>query len=79
MCVCVRGLDCVSCSSLTDVLTCRHLSGVVRNRTARHLTSLVEKMGATRILSGGKPSESLTERVLPAITRLAQDSSQEAR
>ncbi|XP_062326358.1 TOG array regulator of axonemal microtubules protein 1 isoform X1 [Osmerus eperlanus] len=56
-----------------------HLSGVVRNRTAHHLTSLVEKMGATRILSGGKPSESLTERVLPAITRLAQDSSQEAR
>ncbi|KAG7511268.1 TOG array regulator of axonemal microtubules 1 isoform X2 [Solea senegalensis] len=53
-----------------------HLNAVVRKCTAQHLASLVEKVGAARLLSGGKD---LTERILPAVTKLAQDSSQEAR
>ncbi|XP_054653259.1 TOG array regulator of axonemal microtubules protein 1-like isoform X2 [Dunckerocampus dactyliophorus] len=53
-----------------------HLNSVVRKCTAQHLASLVEKVGAARLLSGGKD---LTERILPAVSKLAQDSSQEAR
>ncbi|KAM4723968.1 TOG array regulator of axonemal microtubules protein 1 isoform 3-T4 [Anableps anableps] len=53
-----------------------HLNPVVRKCTAQHLANLLEKVGAARLLSGGKD---LTERILPAITKLAQDSSQEAR
>ncbi|KAM7403929.1 hypothetical protein PAMA_004375 [Pampus argenteus] len=53
-----------------------HLNAVVRKCTARHLANLVEKVGAARLLSGGKD---LTDRILPAVTKLSQDSSQEAR
>ncbi|XP_061650167.1 TOG array regulator of axonemal microtubules protein 1-like isoform X2 [Phyllopteryx taeniolatus] len=53
-----------------------HLNGLVRKCGAQHLANLVEKVGAARLLSGGKD---LTERILPAITKLSQDSSQEAR
>ncbi|KAM9341259.1 TOG array regulator of axonemal microtubules protein 1 [Symphorus nematophorus] len=53
-----------------------HLNAVVRKCTAQHLANLVEKVGAVRLLSGGKD---LTDRILPAITKLSQDSSQEAR
>ncbi|XP_051941985.1 TOG array regulator of axonemal microtubules protein 1-like [Hippocampus zosterae] len=53
-----------------------HLNGLVRKCTAQHLANLVEKVGAARLLSGGKD---LTERILPAVTKLSQDSSQEAR
>uniref|UniRef100_A0A1A7XBY7 Family with sequence similarity 179, member B n=1 Tax=Iconisemion striatum TaxID=60296 RepID=A0A1A7XBY7_9TELE len=53
-----------------------HLNPVVRKCTAQHLADLVEKVGAARLLSG---SRDLTERILPAITKLTQDSSQEAR
>ncbi|XP_029316331.1 TOG array regulator of axonemal microtubules protein 1 isoform X2 [Cottoperca gobio] len=53
-----------------------HLHAVVRKCTAQHLANLVEKVGAARLLSGGKD---LTDRILPAVTKLAQDSSQEAR
>ncbi|XP_047201173.1 TOG array regulator of axonemal microtubules protein 1 isoform X4 [Girardinichthys multiradiatus] len=53
-----------------------HLNPVVRKCSAQHLANLLEKVGAARLLSGGKD---LTERILPAITKLAQDSSQEAR
>ncbi|XP_057715383.1 TOG array regulator of axonemal microtubules protein 1-like [Corythoichthys intestinalis] len=53
-----------------------HPSGLVRNCTAQHLANLIEKVGATRLLSGGKD---LTERIIPAVTKLSQDSSQEAR
>lgn len=49
---------------------------MVRKCTAQHMATLVEKIGASRALSGGKE---LTDRILPAVTRLAQDSSQEAR
>ncbi|XP_078031132.1 TOG array regulator of axonemal microtubules protein 1 isoform X1 [Epinephelus lanceolatus] len=53
-----------------------HLNAVVRKCTAQHLADLVEKVGAARLLSGAKD---LTDRILPAVTKLAQDSSQEAR
>lgn len=53
-----------------------HLNAVVRKCTAQHLANLVEKIGAVRLLSGSKD---LTDRILPAVTKLAQDSSQEAR
>ncbi|KAM6912549.1 TOG array regulator of axonemal microtubules protein 1 [Xenentodon cancila] len=53
-----------------------HLSPVVRKCTAQHLSNLVEKVGAARLLCGAKD---LTDRILPAVTKLAQDSSQEAR
>ena len=49
---------------------------MVRKCTAQHLANLVDKVGAVRLLSGGKD---LTDRILPAVTKLAQDSSQEAR
>ncbi|XP_037342857.2 TOG array regulator of axonemal microtubules protein 1 isoform X2 [Pungitius pungitius] len=53
-----------------------HLNAVVRKCAAQHLVTLVEKVGVARLLSGGKD---LTERILPAVARLTQDSSQEAR
>ncbi|KAM6961314.1 TOG array regulator of axonemal microtubules protein 1 [Aplochiton taeniatus] len=53
-----------------------HLNPAVRRSTAQHLDTLVEKLGTARLLSGGKD---LTERILPAATRLAQDSNQETR
>lgn len=53
-----------------------HLNSVIRKCTAQHLTSLVEKVGAARLLSGTKD---LTDRLLPAVSKLSQDSSQEAR
>ncbi|XP_037098121.1 TOG array regulator of axonemal microtubules protein 1-like isoform X4 [Syngnathus acus] len=53
-----------------------HLNPLVRKCTAQHLADLVEQVGATRLLSGSKD---LTERILPAVTKLSQDSSQEAR
>ncbi|XP_044021433.1 TOG array regulator of axonemal microtubules protein 1 isoform X2 [Siniperca chuatsi] len=53
-----------------------HLNAVVRRCTAQHLANLVEKVGAVRLLCGSKD---LTDRILPAVTKLAQDSSQEAR
>uniref|UniRef100_A0AAV2JIG7 TOG domain-containing protein n=1 Tax=Knipowitschia caucasica TaxID=637954 RepID=A0AAV2JIG7_KNICA len=53
-----------------------HLNAVVRKCTAQHLADLVDKVGAARLLSGGKE---LTDKLLPAISKLSQDSSQEAR
>lgn len=53
-----------------------HLNAVVRKCTAQHLANLVEKVGAARLLSGAKD---LTDRILTAVIKLAQDSSQEAR
>ncbi|KAM8834429.1 TOG array regulator of axonemal microtubules protein 1 [Synchiropus picturatus] len=53
-----------------------HLNTVVRRCTAQHLDTLVEKVGAARLLSGGKD---LSDKILPAVAKLAQDSSQEPR
>lgn len=69
---------CTPSRSISALLTggLSHLSAVVRKCTAQHLSSLVEKVGAARLLSGGND---LTDRVLSAVTKLAQDSSREAR
>uniref|UniRef100_A0A4W6D7I9 TOG domain-containing protein n=1 Tax=Lates calcarifer TaxID=8187 RepID=A0A4W6D7I9_LATCA len=69
---------CTPTRSINALLTggLSHLNAVVRKCTAQHLSNLVEKVGAVRLLSGGKD---LTDRILPAVTKLAQDSSQEAR
>ncbi|XP_016108497.1 protein FAM179B-like isoform X2 [Sinocyclocheilus grahami] len=53
-----------------------HLNSVVRKCAALHLSGLVERVGAARLLSGAKD---LTDRILPAVCKLVQDSSQEAR
>lgn len=53
-----------------------HLNAVVRKCTAQHLTALVEKISVARLLSGTKD---LTDRILPAVSKLAQDSSQDTR
>ncbi|XP_053538489.1 TOG array regulator of axonemal microtubules protein 1 isoform X2 [Ictalurus punctatus] len=53
-----------------------HLNAAVRKCTAQHLTTLVEKIGTGRLLSGAKD---LTDRILPAVSKLVQDSSQETR
>ncbi|XP_026156874.1 TOG array regulator of axonemal microtubules protein 1 [Mastacembelus armatus] len=69
---------CTPTRSINALLTggLGHLNAVVRKCTAQHLSNLVEKVGAARLLSGSKD---LTDRILPAVTKLAQDSSQEAR
>lgn len=69
-CTPTRGINALLSGGLS------HLNAVVRKCTAQHLANLVEKVGAARLLSGGKD---LTDRILPAVTKLAQDSSQEAR
>ncbi|XP_068022913.1 TOG array regulator of axonemal microtubules protein 1-like [Melanerpes formicivorus] len=53
-----------------------HLHSAVRRCTAQHLSDIVERMGAERILSGAK---AVADRILPAIARFAQDSSQQTR
>ncbi|XP_068608387.1 TOG array regulator of axonemal microtubules protein 1 [Brachionichthys hirsutus] len=53
-----------------------HINAAVRKCMAQHLVNLVEKVGPIRLLSGGTD---LNDRILPAVTKLAQDSSQEAR
>nr|XP_048707984.1 TOG array regulator of axonemal microtubules protein 1 isoform X6 [Caretta caretta] len=53
-----------------------HLHTAVRRCTAQHLSDVVERMGPGRILSGIKD---VTDRILPAVARFAQDGSQETR
>lgn len=69
---------CTPTRSMNALLTggLGHLNAVVRKYTAQHLANLVDKVGAARLLSGGKE---LTDRIVPAIAKLSQDSSQEAR
>ncbi|XP_034531485.1 TOG array regulator of axonemal microtubules protein 1 isoform X1 [Notolabrus celidotus] len=69
-CTPTRGINALLSGGLS------HLNAVVRKCTAQHLANLVDKVGAVRLLSGGKD---LTDRILPAVTKLAQDSSQESR
>ncbi|XP_059209831.1 TOG array regulator of axonemal microtubules protein 1 isoform X2 [Centropristis striata] len=69
-CTPTRGINALLSGGLS------HLNAVVRKCTAQHLAELFEKVGAARLLSGGKD---LTDRIVPAVTKLAQDSSQEAR
>nr|XP_019964582.1 PREDICTED: crescerin-1-like [Paralichthys olivaceus] len=69
---------CTPTRSINALLTggLSHLNAMVRKCTSQHLANLVEKVGAARLLSGGKDHN---ERILPAVTKLAQDSSQEVR
>ncbi|XP_076840873.1 uncharacterized protein LOC143485362 [Brachyhypopomus gauderio] len=53
-----------------------HLNAAVRKCTALHLATLVEKIGAGRLLSGAKD---VIARIIPAVSKLAQDASQETR
>nr|XP_032652523.1 TOG array regulator of axonemal microtubules protein 1 [Chelonoidis abingdonii] len=53
-----------------------HLHTAVRRCTAQHLSDVVERMGPGRILSGIKD---VTDRILPAVAKFAQDGSQETR
>ncbi|XP_076866839.1 uncharacterized protein LOC143518271 isoform X2 [Brachyhypopomus gauderio] len=53
-----------------------HLNAAVRKCTAQHLATVVEKIGAGRLLSGAKD---VTARIIPAVSKLAQDASQETR
>ncbi|XP_059915960.1 TOG array regulator of axonemal microtubules protein 1-like [Gadus macrocephalus] len=53
-----------------------HLSAVVRKCAAQHLADLLERVGVARLLSGGKD---VTDRILPAVVKLALDSSPEPR
>ena len=52
------------------------MSAVVRKCTAQHLADLLERVGVARMLSGGK---GVTDRILPAVAKLALDSSPEPR
>ncbi|KAJ8401017.1 hypothetical protein AAFF_G00389740, partial [Aldrovandia affinis] len=54
----------------------RHVNGAVRKCAAQHLANLAERVGAAWLLSD---TRDITETILPAIARLAQDPSQEAR
>lgn len=62
--------------SLILSLVTSHLNSVVRKCAGHHMVNLMENIGAARLLSGGKD---LTDRILPAVIKLSQDSSQEAR
>ncbi|XP_060789491.1 TOG array regulator of axonemal microtubules protein 1 isoform X2 [Neoarius graeffei] len=53
-----------------------HLNAVVRKCTAQHLTTVIEKIGTGRLLSGTKD---LTDRILHAVAKLAHDASRETR
>lgn len=62
--------------ALSPVSLPSHLHSAVRRCTAQHLGDIVERMGPERILAGAKP---VADRLLPAIARFAQDSSQQTR
>ena len=53
-----------------------HKSPLVRTTVSRLLAYTVEKMGVLKALSGGKD---ITDKLLPAIGKLAQDASQDTR
>ena len=53
-----------------------HKNPVVRTTVSRLLAYTVDRMGVSKALSGAKD---VTEKLLPAIAKLAQDGSQEAR
>ncbi|XP_026116337.1 TOG array regulator of axonemal microtubules protein 1-like isoform X3 [Carassius auratus] len=70
--------NCSLTRSMSALLTggLGHLNSVVRKCAAQRLCALLERVGAARLLSGAKD---VTERILPAVWKLVQDSSQEAR
>ncbi|KAJ8393022.1 hypothetical protein AAFF_G00069260 [Aldrovandia affinis] len=62
--------------SCPGMVLARHLNSAVRKCADQHLANLVERVGATSLLSD---TRDITECILPAVARLAQESSQEAR
>ncbi|TSO67458.1 TOG array regulator of axonemal microtubules protein 1 [Bagarius yarrelli] len=70
--------NCTPARSMNALITgglC-HLSAAVRKCTAQHLATLVEKVGVTNVLSGTK---GLADRLLPAVSKLAEDPSAKTR
>ncbi|KAG9260635.1 hypothetical protein AMEX_G26915 [Astyanax mexicanus] len=55
---------------------CSHKNSAVRTSASLHLMKLVQVMGASSVLTGRKQ---FTNRILPALTKLAFDSAQEVR
>ncbi|KAM7024447.1 TOG array regulator of axonemal microtubules protein 1 [Acridotheres tristis] len=53
-----------------------HVHSAVRGCAARHLRDIVELLGPERVVAGARP---VAERLLPAMARFAQDSSQQTR
>ncbi|XP_051477505.1 TOG array regulator of axonemal microtubules protein 1 isoform X2 [Apus apus] len=53
-----------------------HLHWAVRRCAAQHLSDVVERLGARRLLSGAR---AVVDRLLPAVARFTQDSSQQTR
>ncbi|KAM7019457.1 TOG array regulator of axonemal microtubules protein 1 [Passerculus sandwichensis] len=53
-----------------------HLHSAVRRCTAQHVGDIVQRLGPERLLAAGRP---LAERLLPAMARFVQDSSQQTR
>ncbi|KAF2982522.1 hypothetical protein EK904_011219 [Melospiza melodia maxima] len=53
-----------------------HLHSAVRRCTAQHVGDIVQRLGPERLLAAGRP---LAERLLPAVARFVQDSSQQTR
>ena len=69
----------VSSAKLINLITAElvsHKNPVVRTTASRLLAYIVEKIGVAKALSGCKD---ITEKLLPAVAKLAQDGSQEAR
>ena len=69
----------VAPAKLIAVLTAdliSHKNPVVRTTTSRLLAYIIERMGVAKALSGTKD---ITDKLLPAVAKLAQDGSQEAR
>ncbi|XP_054142809.1 TOG array regulator of axonemal microtubules protein 1 isoform X2 [Melozone crissalis] len=53
-----------------------HLHSAVRRCTAQHVGDIVQRLGPERLLAAGRP---VAERLLPAVARFVQDSSQQTR
>ncbi|XP_074400258.1 TOG array regulator of axonemal microtubules protein 1 isoform X2 [Zonotrichia albicollis] len=53
-----------------------HLHSAVRRCTAQHVGDIVQRLGPERVLAAGRP---VAERLLPAVARFVQDSSQQTR
>ncbi|XP_059330936.1 TOG array regulator of axonemal microtubules protein 1 [Ammospiza nelsoni] len=53
-----------------------HLHSAVRRCTAQHVGDMVQRLGPERVLAAGRP---VAERLLPAMARFVQDSSQQTR
>jgi len=74
-----RMVENVSSTRVIGIITSEPLtnkSPVIRTTVARLLAYITDRMGATKALTGGRD---ITEKLVPAVARLAQDGSLEAR